>query len=320
MLGFVIHPAHAERRIPGLVPRMDAGIDRMFAFTPEEPTARPVVRTQGITQDLPLPDGLSARLELLARSAGTGTEIDFRRSMLSALFEARIEPSLRRAVMSRAVSYYRGTVAAGPGPQHFVIKADARGGNYHRRIPKPDGGYTYVYDPDKYSSRPDAHLDGAQTQEQHVERALRKLLFSRMDGCDPSELSDLVRKYSAALVAKVAKRIGAVVRDGRIVHKSTRTPRMLAFARGEEFVVKSAPVLGTGHANSMKLPPGARRLWHNRIVEKMPDESWKVVGHVAGLEPSKQPPLLQHHEISPEHLRSLIAKIRAVEAAHPELK
>jgi hypothetical protein len=69
-----------------------------------------------------------------------------------------------------------------------------------------------------------------------------------------------------------------------------------------------------GNPSSKKLPVGSRRVWHNRIVEKLPDQNWHVVGHIAGLEVQKKPPLLDTSGMDPQHLQHLITQIRGLEA------
>jgi hypothetical protein len=67
---------------------------------------------------------------------------------------------------------------------------------------------------------------------------------------------------------------------------------------------------GGGHESEKKLPIGSRRIWHNRIVERLPDDKWHVVGHVAGLEtPGVVPPLVPD-EIDQAHRKELIRKLK----------
>lgn len=54
---------------------------------------------------------------------------------------------------------------------------------------------------------------------------------------------------------------------------------------------------------------GTRRVWHNRIVEKLKDGTWHVVGHVAGLEDPNKVKQFEPHQLTPEALADLIRKL-----------
>jgi hypothetical protein len=359
MHGFVIHPEHARVRIPGQVPRLDRTIDRMFAMPTladvvaqaDAPPA-PVLRADRVADGLGLPAQLERNLTTFIRheAPAATNEVDFRRAVMSQLFSVRLDSALRRAVMSRAVSYYRNTApsASSPvptftlGPSRLRNRAEdetkkaARGGRYHRRIPKAGGGYEYVYDAHEYEKRPDAHVDGSSAQREYLQGAVRRLVAAHADGCPLAELESLVARYGAKAVGGAARAIGVRLEKDRLFLKAIAP--CLCCAHGPvDFVVMTKAVEqlpsaagggpgsvaapkgpGGGMPSAKKLPPGARRIWHNRIVEKLPDEKWHVVGHVAGLEDPKRVKPLEHDEISPEHLRDLIRKIRVLQAHEAE--
>lgn len=56
-------------------------------------------------------------------------------------------------------------------------------------------------------------------------------------------------------------------------------------------------------------PVGTRRRWHNRIVEKLKDGTWHVVGHVAGLEDPKVVDPIQPAHMDKDELIQLISTI-----------
>ncbi len=320
---FVIHPHFARESTPGQVPKLDPAL--AYSPLPQydlDVQAGPTMRAEGIVGGLGLPRELERSLSTFARAEASAAvhEIDFRQAMMTRV--RSLEPALRHAIMSRALSYYRGRTQ-GSSPhiktqtmlphsrlpnvaksqvQQLVIDASrtlskaALGGKYHRRVPKPDGGYKYIYSEEAYARRPDAHLDGLEA----LKNQLRRLL-----GRPAADFGPLVARHGAALIGSALRSLGAQFEDGKIV------------AGGG--VAKALPVQGTGHMNAAKLPPGTRRVWHNRIVERFPDDKWHVVGHIAGLEDPKKPPLLQHQEISHEDLRDLIEKIRKVEALEARL-
>lgn len=69
-------------------------------------------------------------------------------------------------------------------------KAEPRGGAYHRRVPQGEG-YRYIYDPEKYQSRPDAHVDGREARRQYLHGKICKAVGERGDqGAHLRELRD----------------------------------------------------------------------------------------------------------------------------------
>lgn len=62
-------------------------------------------------------------------------------------------------------------------------------------------------------------------------------------------------------------------------------------------------------SESREAPVGTRRKWHNRIVEKLKDGSWHVVGHVAGLEDPKRVEPVRPGELGREELIQLITRV-----------
>lgn len=82
-----------------------------------------------------------------------------------------------------------------------LSKAEARGGEYHRRI-KTEKGYRYIYDPEKYNSRDDAHVDGKETRKGNLKKGLYSCIKAAgQGGCPMESFADLVRKYGKEEVA-----------------------------------------------------------------------------------------------------------------------
>jgi hypothetical protein len=399
-MSFTFHPDSMRMRTPGQVPRLDPVLDRTLELPPvyhldkdiaAGVPARPIVRANAVASDLGLPRGTELTLTGLMKtlSAGTVNEIDFRRGVMTHLIAERYEPALRRAILSRALSFFRSTrpsssttiatqvlrpsaiqgartdgrysmkavapIHEGDRKSQELEKRSARGGKYHRRVPSADGKYKYVYDESAYKRMPEAHLEGRAAKDEYLRSAVTRILDrGGVDGCEPSLFSELVQKHGAKTIAGVLTAVGAAHVDGRVrrsVSKSaTRClvsahvacfgieyeealwkaaafgllPLALADgARGSTELSKAVPGSSVGGAGSVggggggapspkKLPPGTRRIWHNRIVERGTDEKWHVVGHVAGLEDPGKVKLepLAPHEIDPEHLKEMIAKIK----------
>lgn len=383
------HPMFGAASYQGQVPRLDAVLDAMFYVTPSfgqldlETPQRPVLQASRVTDGLGLPDHIARNVMHVVKHEApiAANEIGYRRSVMETLLEQKLEPACRREVLSRAISYYRNRAGAhGSSNPHFVVEtlerakakkapAPPRGGRYHKRIPKKGGGYEYIYDPKKYSERPDAHVDGPSTQKNWLAGAVRKHVESHGEGgCHVTTLKNFVDRYGSKAVVEairshkdlhlsdehlhvagsveksragrteiyfvVAEPVSLVLERALPIPPPVATPQAAgAGAAGSGSVPPSAgggagvpmpPPTGHGHVTQgispKALPPGTKKLWHNRIVEKQGDEKWHVVGHVAGLEEQHKPRIepLKNHEISPEHLRELLLKIRELEAKERE--
>jgi hypothetical protein len=404
-MSFTFHPEYMRMRVPGQVPRLDPELDRSISALPPAyhldkdvaagVPAKPVLRASAVASDLGLPRGTELSLTGLVKtlSGGATNEVDFRRGVMTHLILERYEPALRRAIMSRALSFFRSsrpssstTVATqvfresrlptARADGKYIIHAKsksqenlqaqeqelkrghARGGKFHRRVPVAgaDGKttYKYVYDEAAYKRMPEAHLDGKTLKDEYLRSAVARILDKAGDdGCEPNMFSELVARHGAKAIAGVLAAVGAKNENGRVrrsVAKSQSQSRSQHQARAhvslhvacfgieyEEALWKAAAfgeldfdslskaepeqlpsasggastgAVGGGGPSPKKLPPGTRRIWHNRIVERGVDDKWHVVGHVAGLEdPGKVQPLAPH-EIDPEHLKALIAKIK----------
>jgi hypothetical protein len=331
------HHGQRANRIPGQVPRLDAQLDAMFVLTPQVHIAesldapRPILRAEMVAGDLGLPDHVERNITQFVKHEApiAGNEVAFRRSVMMSLFEQRLDPTARRMVLSRALNYYRNTTSSSTSPHipSYVIEplqraAAPRGGRYHRRVPKPGGGYEYIYDEHEYKKRPDAHLDGKEAQHNYLKDSVRKLIGD--EGCHVTALADHVKRHGSKAVGDAVRAHADLeLVDGHLRPKKKDTAKAQRTA-DIEFVIEKAglvplaPASGNSHVTQgispKALPPGAKRIWHNRIVQKQADEKWHVVGHVAGLEESKRKPQdLKPHEIHPDHLKELIAKIRALE-------
>ncbi len=86
-------------------------------------------------------------------------------------------------------------------------KSDPRGGAYHRRVPQEGGGYRYIYDPEKYQARSDAHVDGREARKAYLHsRIAREVEGCGLDGCDPQMvLEKFSGKFSAEEIKEAFK-------------------------------------------------------------------------------------------------------------------
>jgi len=82
-------------------------------------------------------------------------------------------------------------------------KAEARGGKYYRRVPKPGGGWNYIYKPEDYHQRKDAHTHGPDAAKEYIAKRVTGMLENAKKGLHPKELEGLVKKYGVDTVAAV---------------------------------------------------------------------------------------------------------------------
>jgi hypothetical protein len=82
-----------------------------------------------------------------------------------------------------------------------LVKAEAKGGSYHRRVPRKGGkGYTYYYDEDKYAASKNAHLDGPATRSARLTKAvLGAVEGAGKSGCAIKSLRDMAKKVKGCL-------------------------------------------------------------------------------------------------------------------------
>lgn len=89
-------------------------------------------------------------------------------------------------------------------------KAEARGGNYHRRVTDKNGKHRYYYDPDKYESSKDAHLDGRSTAKKNIRKAVQKYMDDHGEkGCPIGQLKALVKRYGSEVCGEALNELKA---------------------------------------------------------------------------------------------------------------
>jgi len=92
-------------------------------------------------------------------------------------------------------------------------KADARGGTYHRRVPRASGkGYTYYYDPDKYNRSSNAHIEGATAAKSQIQKGVQKLLDGDTEGkgVELKAIKAIVKRYGAKACSDAIKEMDNV--------------------------------------------------------------------------------------------------------------
>ena len=125
-------------------------------------------------------------------AASAPNELVLRQAVVAQAREDHLQPELRQAILERALSFWR---TARKSMVEVVTvdelkKAEPRGGAYHRRVPQGEG-YRYIYDPEKYQGRPDAHVDGREARRTYLHGRICKAVGERGDqGAHLRELRD----------------------------------------------------------------------------------------------------------------------------------
>ena len=102
---------------------------------------------------------------------------------------------------------------------YSLVKAEARGGKYHRRISRAsDKGFRYI------AKRADAHTGGEDNAKVYLGSGIAKCLKATGGSCGPDAFKSLVKRYGA-------KRVAEALRDGQ---KSG----MIAFKKGKFSLAK----------------------------------------------------------------------------------
>jgi hypothetical protein len=218
--GNVIPPAFRQVRIGGQVPSKE-NISALRLTQKAAPAFKasmllehtdPVMRIEGITKGLGLdPVRENSWNKFLDDQLNGGVnELVMRKALYGRMLDERMEPEMRKAIFQRSMNYYREKLSKSVvevlSPDEILEKAEARGGNYHRRVPKKNGkGYNYFYDEEKYASRNYAHLSGVEARDSRIKKAVGAMLEEKTE-CSAGDMKDLVKKYGSKEVAAVLKK------------------------------------------------------------------------------------------------------------------
>jgi hypothetical protein len=97
---------------------------------------------------------------------------------------------------------------------------EPRGGTFHRRVPKPGGGFTYYYDPEKYAGRKDAHLTGEEATKAHLHGKIHKAIAEQgKGGAHIKHFAELAKKHGSQAVAEALREN---VKTGKLNFKKGR--------------------------------------------------------------------------------------------------
>lgn len=171
-----------QTALRGLVSAQEAQVKALRAGDQDRRADRVEKRAEGVR---------NALWAIRGEAFGSGRELDLAK---------------RRRLRKQLAGLLKSQLAAIDSGRRFMLKAEPRGGKYHRRIPRPGGGYRYIYDPEKYHQREDAHLDGEGASRAYIgRRAADVVAKAGKKGCGPDAMKGLVRKHGSKRVAQVLR-------------------------------------------------------------------------------------------------------------------
>jgi hypothetical protein len=112
------------------------------------------------------------------------------------------------------------------------MKAEPRGGKYHRRAPRAGGkGYNYYYDEETYNRSKTPHISGNDAALQAIKSGVQKRLEAAdSGGLDLKELKSLVTRYGSKMVGEVLEKEKS---EGRMKFQKGK----LSLVKSERFVL-----------------------------------------------------------------------------------
>jgi len=216
---YVVPQPFNRFRVPGQVPNTKelprevqnaAPMPKKLTQGKLEELDRPVLTPDDVIRGLAFPrEDKQAWKAFIGQTARTAeNELTFRQMTMEYCREKKCDVYQTRAILQRGLRYWNQVQKSFVRVDVLTVdefrKADPRGGKYHRRIPKPGGGYRYVYDEKQYQSRQDAHINGSDASLAYATKQVLKCVESAGEaGCRMSGLKDLVKKFGSKLVASV---------------------------------------------------------------------------------------------------------------------
>lgn len=209
----------AHARVPGQLPNRETIEAMRLAKEKPQPFSvarllaqdEPRLTTSSIVRDLGLSIAEQSDWTKFLDKAvlGATNELTLRQDIMSKCLNERLGGGLRKAILQRSLTYWRGYRKSMVQIMSTddLRKAETRGGKYHRRVPREKGGYTYYYDEDKYRNSKQAHTSGEEGTESYIFGKVQKAIEATgKAGCGPEAFKDLVKKYGAKAVAGVLRK------------------------------------------------------------------------------------------------------------------
>ena len=212
-----------QGRYPGQVP-IDRQAVKMLEEKPKDWDINryfehPVLTAKSVIDGLGFDIATMSQWVTYINKAVTGkqNELDFRKEIMVKAIAEGLEPIVRNIIGTRAIQYYK---AIKKSIQFHIDleKAEARGGNYFRRVPKKNGkGYNYFYNEDDYHKNKNSHLDGDTAHRGYIGNKIKVMLSTGAK--DIKAFKGLVKKYG---VDKVHKVIQGSIEKGDLVYKGKK--------------------------------------------------------------------------------------------------
>jgi len=106
---------------------------------------------------------------------------------------------------------------------NLVVKAEPRGGSYHRRVTDPDSGkHKYFYKEEDYVKRPDAHVSGAEAKKARAKRHIMEHVGEK--GASVDSLRALTDRYDSGMITDLVKQCCAA---GELEHNNGHLKRVV---------------------------------------------------------------------------------------------
>ena len=228
---YVIPPAFRRGRIPGQIPTPEAiahqaGLDKKppdFDVALLMNQTGPMLTPDAIVKGLGLHPTLETNWQTFLRGVfmGAPNEIVLRKAILEKATEEGHHPALRRVLLQRSLSHWKERMQKSMVQiitPDDLIKAEARGGMYYKRMPSKNGKrHRYFYNKEDYDKRDDAHVSGDDATGTYLSNKVCKCVGAMgKKGCGPEAFDSLVKKYGTKRIAKTLK---DTVKDGRLSYK-----------------------------------------------------------------------------------------------------
>lgn len=283
MPGLYILPDMRAMSIPGQVPRLHVRepaerVDDLIDITSVGPKTDLL---RGLSIDSTQENFIRG---LLSAAMSAENEVTLRQDLMTGMIEKKINPGVRRTVLSRAVELFR-EIRVKPRVRLLMKKSGDEASNVMSELAEA--------------------LDEGGGQ-----------------GMPLTDLMPFIARYGQDSVIRCLKQLDAQIRGDFLVHPE-HAERFVLKAE-PEIEPKRSPRWGGGSDDDERAEPvGARKVWGKRIVEKKEDGKWHVVGVVPGLEDPKKVAPWDVGTLSREALQHVIRELaaqRAEQATDDEAK
>jgi hypothetical protein len=218
-----IGPARWPGQIPG---REEAELMRLATRKPTYPSEQAYMESG---QEILTPDAITADLGIDPATAADFQDLVERETSIAGvrtlvrgfsishdLESAQSMMLLRRSLKYKEAMNKSEILYIDLNEQDKLEKAEARGGKYYRRIPKPGGGYRYVYSEEDYHKNKDAHVSGEDAVKKYVSSSIARCIDKAGGTCGVDAFKALVEKHGSKTIANSLR---DSVKQGTLTYK-----------------------------------------------------------------------------------------------------